>query len=331
VAQVLWLARDDRIMGVLPFFHAFGLTGTLWLPLVCGIGAVYHPNPLDAKTIGKLVAKHRATGLITTPTFCQAYLRSCEAADFATLRHVVVGAEKLQPALTEAFQEKFGRTLLEGYGCTEMGPVIAVNRHDVAHGAVRQQGHKPGTVGHPIPGVAAKVVDPESGAVLAADQEGLLLVKGPGRMLGYLNDPERTAAALRDGWYVTGDIAAIGNDGFIRITDRLARFSKIGGEMVPHGKSEEDLAGLPGVDACIVTALPDSQRGERLIALYTSTDGATPTDLWSALSATDLPRLWVPKPQNLFRIESLPLLATGKVDLRGAKQLAHSLVPSEPS
>src|SRR4029453_14321910 len=111
----------------------FALSGPCGGPLVWGLGAVYRPNPLDAKTIGKLVAKHRATALITTPTFCQAYLRSCEAADFASLRHVVVGAEKLQPALTEAFQEKFGLTLLEGYGCTEMGPVIAVNRHDVAH------------------------------------------------------------------------------------------------------------------------------------------------------------------------------------------------------
>jgi acyl-[acyl-carrier-protein]-phospholipid O-acyltransferase/long-chain-fatty-acid--[acyl-carrier-protein] ligase len=316
-------------MGVLPFFHAFGLTGTLWLPLVCGIGAVYHPNPLDAKTIGKLVAKHRATGLITTPTFCQAYLRSCEAADFATLRHVVVGAEKLQPALTEAFQEKFGRTLLEGYGCTEMGPVIAVNRHDVAHGAVRQQGHKPGTVGHPIPGVAAKVVDPESGAVLAADQEGLLLVKGPGRMLGYLNDPERTAAALRDGWYVTGDIAAIGNDGFIRITDRLARFSKIGGEMVPHGKIEELLARLPGVAACVVTAVPDAQKGERLVAFYTGADGVSPDGLWQGLSTSGLPKLWLPKQQNIYRLEVLPTLATGKVDLRRVKQLAQEQVAGD--
>jgi acyl-[acyl-carrier-protein]-phospholipid O-acyltransferase/long-chain-fatty-acid--[acyl-carrier-protein] ligase len=329
VAQVLWLARDDRVMGVLPFFHAFGLTGTLWLPLVCGIGAVYHPNPLDAKTIGKLVAKHRATALITTPTFCQAYLRSCEAADFASLRHVVVGAEKLQPALTAAFQEKFGLTLLEGYGCTEMGPVIAVNRHDVADGAVRQQGHKPGTVGHPIPGVAARLVDPETGEALPADREGLLLVKGPSRMLGYLNDPGRTAAALRDGWYVTGDIAAIGNDGFIRITDRLARFSKIGGEMVPHGRIEEIMSGLAGVGACVVTAVADAQKGERLVAFYTAADGVSPDGLWQGLSASGLPKLWLPKPQNIYRLEALPTLATGKVDLRRVKQLAQEQVAGD--
>jgi acyl-[acyl-carrier-protein]-phospholipid O-acyltransferase/long-chain-fatty-acid--[acyl-carrier-protein] ligase len=326
IAQILWIAPSDKIMGVLPFFHAFGLTGTIWVPLLSGIGAVYHPNPLDAKTIGKLVAEHRATVLISTPTFCQSYLRGCEPQQLATLRHAVVGAERLPATLAAAFQEKFGVTLMEGYGATEMGPVVAVNTLDVAHGPVRQRGHKPGTVGHPLPGVVAEIVDPDTGAVLPPDREGLLLVKGPGRMLGYLDNPEKTAEVLRDGWYVTGDIAALDDDGFIRITDRLARFSKIGGEMVPHSRVEELLAGLPGVESCVVTAVPDAQKGERLVALYTSGNGAASGDLWDALSASDLPRLWLPKAQNLYRVASLPLLATGKIDLRRAKQMAQSLV-----
>jgi acyl-[acyl-carrier-protein]-phospholipid O-acyltransferase/long-chain-fatty-acid--[acyl-carrier-protein] ligase len=326
VAQILWIAPEDRIMGVLPFFHAFGVTGTIWVPLLSGIGAVYHANPLDAKTIGKLVAEHRATVLMSTATFCQTYLRGCEPGQFATIRHALVGAERLPPPLAAAFKEKFGITLLEGYGCTEMGPVVAVNAVDYADGPVRQKGHKPGTVGHPIPGVAAKVIDVDSGETLPPGREGLLLVKGPGRMLGYLNDPARTAAVMRDGWYVTGDIAALDDDGFIRITDRLARFSKIGGEMVPHARVEEVLAGLPGVDACVVAAVPDAQKGERLVALFTSGAGAQAADLWTSLSATDLPRLWLPKAQNLYRVDSLPLLATGKIDLRGVKRLAQSLV-----
>jgi acyl-[acyl-carrier-protein]-phospholipid O-acyltransferase/long-chain-fatty-acid--[acyl-carrier-protein] ligase len=325
VAQVLWIAPDDKALGVLPFFHAFGLTGTLWVPLLSGIGAVYHGNPLDAKTIGKLAAAHRATVLISTPTFCQSYLRGCEPQQLATLRHAVLGAERLPAALAAAFQEKFGVTLMEGYGATEMGPVIAVNTADVAHRTVRQTGHKPGTVGHPIPGVVAKVVDLDSGETLPPDQAGLLLVKGPGRMFGYLGNPEKTAEVLRDGWYITGDIAALDDDGFIRITDRLARFSKIGGEMVPHAKVEELLAGLPGVESCLVTAVPDAQKGERLVALYTG-NGAAPGDLWQALSASELPRLWLPKAQNLYRVESLPLLATGKADLRRARQMAQTLV-----
>ena len=326
VAQILWIEPTDKIMGVLPFFHAFGLTGCLWVPLLSGIGAVYHANPLDAKTIGKLVAEHRATVLMSTPTFCQSYLRACEPAQFATVRHALVGAERLSASLAAAFQEKFGIALLEGYGCTEMGPIVAVNTVDVAHGSVIQKGHKPGTVGHPIPGVVVKVIDVESGEVLPPEREGLLLVKGPGRMLGYLENPEKTAEVLRDGWYVTGDIAALDDEGFIRITDRLARFSKIGGEMVPHAKVEELLAGLPGVEACVVTAVADPQKGERLVALYTSGNSAAPGDLWQRLSASDLPRLWLPKAQNLYCVESLPLLATGKLDLRRAKQLAQSLV-----
>jgi acyl-CoA synthetase (AMP-forming)/AMP-acid ligase II len=295
-----------RMMGVLPLFHAFGLTGCLWVPLLSGIGAVYHANPLDAKTIGKLVAEHRATVLMSTPTFCQSYLRACEPVQFATVRHALVGAERLPASLAAAFQEKFGIALLEGYGCTEMGPVVAVNTVDVAHGPVKQTGHKPGTVGHPIPGVVAKVLDLDSGEVLPPEREGLLLVKGPGRMLGYLDNPAKTAEVVRDGWYVTGDRCPL--TGFIRITDRLARFSKIGGEMVPHAKVEELLAGLPGVEACVVTAVADTQKGERLVALYTSGDGAAPADLWQQLSASDLPRLWLPKAQNLYCVESLPLL-----------------------
>ncbi|HUL08877.1 MAG TPA: AMP-binding protein, partial [Candidatus Acidoferrum sp.] len=326
VAQILWIAPTDKMMGVLPFFHAFGLTGCLWVPLLSGIGAVYHANPLDAKTIGKLIAEHGATILISTPTFCQSYLRACEPAQLATIRHTLVGAERLPASLAAAFQEKFGITLLEGYGATEMGPVVAVNTADIEHGTVKQTGHKPGTVGHPIPGVVAEVLDIETGEVLPPEREGMLLVKGPGRMLGYLNNPEKTAEVLRDGWYVTGDIAALDDEGFIRITDRLARFSKIGGEMVPHAKVEELLAGLPGVDGCVVTAVADAQKGERLVALYTSANGAAAADLWQRLSASDLPRLWLPKAQNLYCVECLPLLATGKLDLRRAKQLAQSLV-----
>ena len=326
VAQILWIAPTDHVMGVLPFFHAFGLTGCLWVPLLSGVGAVYHANPLDAKTIGKLVAEQKATILMSTPTFCQSYLRTCDAQQFATVRHALVGAERLSTALAAAFQEKFGVTLLEGYGCTEMGPVVAVNTADYVGKGVKQKGHKPGTVGHPIPGVVAKVVDIDSGTVLPPDSEGLLLVKGPGRMLGYLNNPEKTAEVLRGDWYVTGDIAALDDDGFIRITDRLARFSKIGGEMVPHARVEELLAALPGVDGCIVTAVPDAQKGERLVALFTSAGGAAPGDLWQGLSGSELPRLWLPKAQNIYRVESLPLLATGKMDLRRARQVAQSLV-----
>jgi acyl-[acyl-carrier-protein]-phospholipid O-acyltransferase/long-chain-fatty-acid--[acyl-carrier-protein] ligase len=322
VAQILWLQQDDRMLGVLPFFHSFGFTGTLWVPLVTGIGAIYHPNPLDAKTIGKLAREHNATILISTPTFCQSYYRTCGREDFKSLRHVVVGAERLRPDFAAQFKEKFGLDMLEGYGCTEMGPVVSVNVPNVVHQGAEQVGHKPGTVGHPLPGVAAKVVDPENGHDLGEGQEGLLLLKGPGRMVGYLADDNATAAALRDGWYVTGDIAVVDEDGFIRITDRLSRFSKIGGEMVPHLKVEEALLRIPGVEAACVTAVPDAQRGERLIGFYVANEAMAPQLAWQALSESDLPKIFIPKASDLKRIESLPVLGSGKVDLRAVKALA---------
>jgi acyl-[acyl-carrier-protein]-phospholipid O-acyltransferase/long-chain-fatty-acid--[acyl-carrier-protein] ligase len=322
VAQILWIQPDDRMLGVLPFFHSFGFTGTLWVPLVTGIGAIYHPNPLDAKTIGKLAREYKATILISTPTFCQAYYRSCGPDDFKSLRHVVVGAERLRPDFAAQFKEKFGLDMLEGYGCTEMGPVVAVNVPNVLHHGEQQIGHKPGTVGHPLPGVAAKVVDPEDGHDLGEGQEGLLLLKGPGRMVGYLADDNATVAALRDGWYVTGDLAVVDEDGFIRITDRLSRFSKIGGEMVPHLKIEEAMLRIPGVESACVTAVPDAQRGERLIGFYVANDAMAPQLVWQALSESELPNIFVPKASDLKRIESLPVLGTGKVDLRAVKALA---------
>jgi acyl-[acyl-carrier-protein]-phospholipid O-acyltransferase/long-chain-fatty-acid--[acyl-carrier-protein] ligase len=310
---------------VLPFFHAFGFTGTLFMPLVLGLGAVYHPNPLDAKSIGGLIKKYKATLLISTPTFCQAYYRVCTPEDLATLRHVVVGAERLRPEFAEQFKEKFSIQLLEGYGATEMGPVVAVNVPDVLEGPDRQIGTKSGTVGHPVPGVAAKVVDAETGEEKKEGEEGLLLLKGPSRMVGYLADPDRTAQVLRDEWYVTGDIAIIDEDGFIKITDRLSRFSKVGGEMVPHLKIEEAMLRIPGIGGAAVVAVPDADRGERLFGLYVADEAMGPELVWQGLSESGLPKLWIPKARDLKRIDELPLLGTGKLDMRRLKETAKSL------
>jgi acyl-[acyl-carrier-protein]-phospholipid O-acyltransferase/long-chain-fatty-acid--[acyl-carrier-protein] ligase len=323
MAQLFWVGERDRIVGVLPFFHSFGYTVTVWFPLIAGCGVVYHPNPTDAHAIGELIAKYRATFLLSTPTFCATYTRKCTAAEFATLRFVLVGAEKLREPVAAAFREKFGLDLLEGYGCTEMSPVVAVNAHDFVAGKDTQTARKPGTVGHPMPGVAAQVVDAATFAPLAANQPGLLLVKGSNRMLGYLGEPQRTAEALHEGWYVTGDIAAIDDEGFIRITDRLSRFSKIAGEMVPHLRIEDAVANVLGAAPCAVTSVSDDRRGERLVALYVHE--MDPATLWQKLAETDLPRLWLPKRENLYQVETLPQLGTGKLDLRGLKLRAEDL------
>jgi acyl-[acyl-carrier-protein]-phospholipid O-acyltransferase / long-chain-fatty-acid--[acyl-carrier-protein] ligase len=322
IRQVIQFKPDDRIMGVLPLFHSFGFTGTLWLPLLADFGVVYHPNPTDAKTIGETVQKYRATLLISTSTFFAGYLRRCTKQEFASLRYVIAGAEKLRETVVEGYLEKYGITVLEGYGCTELAPVVSVNVDDVFDGAEKQVGHKPGTVGHPIPGVAVKVVDRESRRPLPPGEEGLLLVKGPNLMLGYLGQPDLTDQVLQRGWYVTGDIAVIDDDGFIRIVDRVSRFSKIGGEMVPHVKVEETINQVLGSAASAVTALPDEHRGERLVAFYAQ-NGITREDLWEKLNESDLPKLWIPKRENLYPVESLPLLGSGKIDLRRIKVMAE--------
>jgi acyl-[acyl-carrier-protein]-phospholipid O-acyltransferase/long-chain-fatty-acid--[acyl-carrier-protein] ligase len=322
IGQVYQLSRKDVLVGVLPFFHSFGFTGTLWLPAIAGFGVVYHPNPMDAKTIGDLAEKYRATVLISTPTFCASYIRKCEPEQFKHIRYALVGAEKLREPIAAAFKDRFAVNLLEGYGCTEMSPVVAVNVPDVRDQQEKQRGTRRGSVGHPLPGVSAKVVHPETGEGPLFDEEGLLLVKGPNRMMGYLGESDKTTAVLRDGWYVTGDIATIDEAGFIRITDRLSRFSKIGGEMVPHMKVEEEIQAAIGSEhACVVTAIPDDTKGERLVAFYTD-PALTPHALWERLCQTELPRLWLPKREHLQLIDAIPTLGTGKVDLRAVRQLA---------
>jgi acyl-[acyl-carrier-protein]-phospholipid O-acyltransferase / long-chain-fatty-acid--[acyl-carrier-protein] ligase len=321
--QIFPLEKNDRFLGVLPFFHSFGFTATLWFPMTSGAAACYHANPMDAKTIGEMAARHRATLMMATPTFYAAYTRKCTVEQFASLRLALVGAEKLREPLAREFREKFGIELLEGYGATEMAPVIAVNRPDAVDGRIRQTGRKQGSVGHPLPGVAAKVVDPDTREPLRPNCEGLLLVKGPNRMMGYAGQPEKAADALHDGWYVTGDIATIDEDGFVRITDRLARFSKIGGEMVPHIRVEEVASEALNGGSCAVTAIPDDRKGEQLVVFYTSAE--VPSDeLWKQLAASDLPKLWIPRRENLRSIEALPTLGSGKLDLKKLKEMASA-------
>jgi acyl-[acyl-carrier-protein]-phospholipid O-acyltransferase / long-chain-fatty-acid--[acyl-carrier-protein] ligase len=327
--QTFMFSSDDRILGILPFFHSFGFTVTLWLPAVFGAGVAYHPSPIDLAAIGELVRDYNITFLLATPTFLEKYTRRCSPEDFGSLRNVVVGAEKLPERLAQAFEDRFGLRPLEGYGCTECAPIVAVNTRDYRAGGFHQVGAKRGRIGHPLPGVSVRIVDPETRAELPPDSPGLMLVKGPNVMQGYLNRPEKTAEALQDGWYVTGDIAAEDEDGFLTITDRLSRFSKIGGEMVPHIKVEESLHDAIGAteQRLVVTGVPDSKKGERLVVLHT----LEPEELREALEklpSAGLPNLWTPRPNQFFHIDELPLLGTGKLDLRRVRQLAVEFSPA---
>jgi len=324
--QVFGFTRQDRLLGILPFFHSFGFTGTLCAPAVLGLGVVFYPNPLDARTIGPLISQYHLTFLLATPTFLQLYLRGCSAEDFGSLRVVMTGAEKLPERLALAFEEQFGIRPLEGYGCTECSPAVAVNTYDFRSAGFRQVGGKRGKIGHPMPGVSVRIVDPDTFAPLPVGQPGLLLVRGPNIMQGYLGRPEKTAEVLKDGWYVTGDIAAMDEDGFLQITDRLSRFSKIGGEMVPHIKIEDKLHEMAGLteQTFVVTGVPDEKKGERLVVLHKLVDGKLSACL-EQLGQCDLPNLWKPRAEQFFHVDALPYLGTGKLDLRAIRELALKL------
>ena len=323
LGQVFAFSGKDRMLGALPFFHSFGFTGTLALPGVVGVGVVFHANPLDAKTIGQLVCEYEVTFLLATPTFLQIYLRGCTPEQFGSLRLVAVSAEKLPERLATAFEEQFGVRPFEAYGCTECGPAVSVNTHDFRAAGFRQVGGKRGKIGHPLPGISARIVDPVSFAALPTGQAGLLLVRGPNVMLGYLGLPEKTAEVLRGGYYVTGDIATQDEDGFLQITDRLSRFSKIGGEMVPHIKVEETLHELAGVteQTFVVTSIADEKKGERLVVLHKLSEEKLQACL-EKLAQSDLPNLWKPRADGFFRVDAFPLLGSGKLNLRMVKEMA---------
>ncbi len=328
-AQVIHIDRADRALGILPFFHSFGYM-LLWFYARHHTGIVFHPSPLDVTAIGELVERYRLTLLVVTPTFLQLYMRRCTPEQFSSLRVVLTGAEKLPNRVAEAFQQKFGIAPVEGYGVTECAPVIAANCPDYRASGFYQVASRRGTVGQPLPGVSVRIVDPDTWQLLGPNQAGMLLVKGPNVMNGYLGRPDLTAAAMRDGWYITGDIAALDEDGFLTITDRLSRFSKIGGEMVPHGRVEEALQQAAGADqqAFAVTGIPDERKGERLAVLHTLEEARIP-EILERLAAQGLPNLFIPARADFVKVGALPVLGTGKLDLRGLKRIAMERLKRE--
>jgi acyl-[acyl-carrier-protein]-phospholipid O-acyltransferase/long-chain-fatty-acid--[acyl-carrier-protein] ligase len=325
VVQAIDPRPIDRLMGILPLFHSFGYTVTLWVPLQVGAAIISYPDPRNAKEIGDLSRIHRCTIFITTPTLLRFCLKRCGPDDFKTVRILMLGAEKVPQPLADEFKEKFGVRPLEGYGCTELSPVVAANVPDWEEGGVRQTGNKPGTIGQPLPGIAVRIVDAETFAPLPPNQEGMLTVYGANVMKGYFGRPEETKKVIRDGWYITGDLAKYDEEGFITITDRVSRFSKVAGEMVPHQKIEDELHEILGTNdrICVVTAVPDDRKGERLLVLHTALNGTNCHHLWEQLSVRGLPNLWIPAEKDFLQITEMPLLGSGKVDLKRVKQLAQ--------
>jgi acyl-[acyl-carrier-protein]-phospholipid O-acyltransferase/long-chain-fatty-acid--[acyl-carrier-protein] ligase len=319
---------EDRLLGILPFFHSFGYTVTLWVPLQVGASIAYHPNPLQPREIGEICRKYLCTIFLATPTFLRSYLRRCDPDDFKSLRLLVCGAEKMPTTLAQEFKAKFGVEPLEGYGCTELSPVAAVNVPDWQDDSAKQKGNKPGTIGLPIPGVAARIVQRETLQDLPQGQEGLLLMYGANVMKGYLGRDDLTQKKIVDGgWYLTGDIAFIDKEGFITITGREERFAKIAGEMVPLEKVEEELHLILKTSdkVCVVAAIPDAKRGERIVVLHLAFADTTAQAVWKQLNERGLPNLYVPSQRDFYEVADLPMLGTGKLDLKKCKQVAQQL------
>ena len=328
--QVISVLDTDNFLGVLPFFHSFGFTVCLWGAMTLPSSACYHFNPLDARQIGKLAQSNNSTVVLATPTFLRNYLRRVEPEQFKSVEIVVVGAEKMPMALSDAFEERFGVRPIEGYGTTELSPVAAVNLPESrAKTPDKKAGLRDGSVGKPLPGVSVRVVSLDDAAILETSVSGMIQVSGPNVMKGYLNQPELTAKVLKDEWYETGDVGFIDEDGFIFITGRQSRFSKIGGEMVPHIQIEEAILEIVGEseDAINVgvTSVADEKKGERIIVLHTKLT-KTPNEIVKGLSAKGLPNLFLPSEDSFIEVESIPLLGTGKLDLRGLQQLAKDKV-----
>lgn len=326
IDQVVRLNARDTLIGILPFFHSFGYTVTMWSVAGLDVAGVYHFNPLDAKIVGKLCKKYAGTVLLSTPTFLRGFIRRVEADEFATLDVVVAGAEKLPTDICDAFEAKFKVRPVEGYGTTELSPLVAVNVPPSRSSEINQIDRKEGTVGRPVPGVSAKVTDLETGAELPAETPGMLWIKGPNVMKGYLGREDLTRESIRDGWYNTGDVALIDRDGFIRITGRVSRFSKIAGEMVPHIQVEEEInrflgAAEDGEMKAAVTAVPDEKKGERLIVVHVPI-GRSPAEVQQALSQAGLPNLYIPSPDSFVETDKLPILGSGKLDLKAVHDIA---------
>ena len=331
VSDVLDSRHEDVVMASLPLFHAFGLTVTGLMPMVEGMPAICHPDPTDALTIAKAIARYRATVFCGTSTFLRLFTRNRHIHPLMldSLRVVVAGAEKLNPDVRDRFKLKFNKDIYEGYGATETTPVASVNIPDrIAPSNWRvQQGSNPGTVGLPLPGGSFRIVDPETLETLPVGEDGLILFGGAQVMLGYLNDREKSAKAILelDGrrWYRTGDKGHLDEDGFLTIVDRYSRFAKIGGEMVSLGAIEGSIGELlPEESEVLATALPDDKKGEKVVLLFSG--ALLPEELKQLIDRSTLNPLM--KPSALIPVEAIPRLGSGKSDFTQARQIAMEAV-----
>ena len=323
----LKLQPQDSALACLPLFHSFGCTVTMWYPIIEGINLVTYPNPLETKKLASLIEKYGISLVVATPTFLRGYLKFANADQFQSTKLIITGAEKLPIKLAEQFQERFSKPVLEGYGLTETSPVTNFNLPNLpSDGSIPLiPSHRPGSVGHLIPGMAVHITDPATGKSLPLNESGMIWLSGPNIFKEYLHQPVKSAEVLQDGWFCTGDLGRVDEDGFLYIEGRLTRFSKIGGEMVPHETVEEAVAASLGLASdedrhFAIVGFPDESKGESLV-LLSILPGLDPTDLRYRLLERGIPSLWIPR--QIVKVTEIPHLASGKLDLKRCQDLAR--------
>lgn len=322
---------EDHVVGNLPLFHSFGLNIGFWLPILQGCQVTYTESPLDGAGMGRLLETHRPTLLFATPSFLHTYLRRCTADQFRSVRLVSTGAEKLRRDTREKYRLMTGREVVEAYGCTELSPVVSINLAPSLNDLGRIIG-KEDSIGVALSNISVRVVDPITKEPLPPGSEGILFVKGPNIMQGYLNEPEKTRTVLHDGYYDTGDVVRMDPAGYMNICGRLSRFSKIAGEMVPHEMVERIINEMFGLEKRVVAVcgMPDPVKGEALLVLYTDDMPMTPAEVVEQLRERSISNLWIPKAVNFHRIPEIPLLGSGKLDLASLRRYGEQFFPGGP-
>lgn len=331
ISDLLNFRKDDVVLSSLPSFHSFGLTVCTLMPLCEGVFSVAVPDPTDAFSVGKACARFRASILLGTSTFYRIYIKNKKLHPlmFQSVRIAIAGAEKLKDDIKHSFKMKFGIDLYEGYGTTETAPVVSVNTPDTLEPFSYRPliFNKPGTVGMPLPGTMVKIVDPNTMQILPVNEDGLIIIGGSQVMKGYLNDSEKTAESIVtiDGWryYKSGDKGHIDEDGFITIVDRYSRFAKIAGEMISLGNVESQIVSLFSEELDVIALnLPDEKKGEKIVLLFSS-DYLLLETVESVIQQSNI--LPLMRPNEIYKVDTLPKLASGKPDYKNSKELAQTL------